>query len=311
MKPLIWRDDPRSLPPSKPGESYAGVLKESSLSASASRSVAGILIALIAYTVVLPGVATMLLGICWLVGGKPGVFADYQQAGLSYETIVGMISSHLAVAALIVVSMLVVRFVHWTHPAWLSSVQPGFRWRYAVVSFIAAAVLLNVVFWLTNAGEMTWHMDAQAVWWILAVVLTSPLQAAGEEFFFRGYLLQACGSFARRPWFAVVISALVFAFMHGVQNGALFADRFAFGLIAGGLVVLTGGLEASIAIHAANNVFALAYAAASTGIAAARAMQQSTWTTTAWNTVAYLLAAAVCWFIASRYRVATRTPNLQ
>ena len=79
------------------------------------------------------------------------------------------------------------------------------------------------------------------------IVLTSPLQAVAEEIFFRGYLLQALGSLVANPWFGVVVSAVMFALLHGMQNPALFVDRLAFGLLAAILVWRTGGLEAGIA----------------------------------------------------------------
>ena len=82
----------------------------------------------------------------------------------------------------------------------------------------------------------------------MIVVLTTPLQAAGEEYGFRGYLLQAFGSLfatARVDGGRVLVSATLFALAHGVQNFPLFFDRFMFGLIAGWLVIRTGGLEAA------------------------------------------------------------------
>ena len=68
--------------------------------------------------------------------------------------------------------------------------------------------------------------------------------------------MQALGSLVARPWFGVVVSAVVFALLHGLQNPPLFVDRLAFGLLAGWLVWRTGGLEAGIAAHVVNNVFA-------------------------------------------------------
>ena len=46
---------------------------------------------------------------------------------------------------------------------------------------------------------------------LLAIVLTAPLPAAGEEFLFRGYLLQISGMISRSPWLAVASSATIFA----------------------------------------------------------------------------------------------------
>ena len=93
-----------------------------------------------------------------------------------------------------------------------------------------------------------------------------------EEVFFRGYLLQALGSLVAQPWFGVVVSAVVFALLHGTQNLPLFVDRLAFGLLAGVLVWRTGGLEAGIAAHVVNNVFAYVIAGLTTSIAALKAI---------------------------------------
>ena len=72
--------------------------------------------------------------------------------------------------------------------------------------------------------------------------------------------MQAFGALTRRPWIAVVLSATVFALAHGLQNPPLFLDRFAFGLMAGYVVLRTGGLEAGIALHVWNNLVAFGFA---------------------------------------------------
>jgi hypothetical protein len=55
----------------------------------------------------------------------------------------------------------------------------------------------------------------------------------------------------------------VFGLAHGIgQSIPIFFDRFAFGLVAGALVVLTGGLEAGIAMHVLNNWLAFGLALA-------------------------------------------------
>ena len=95
------------------------------------------------------------------------------------------------------------------------------------------------------------------------VALLTPLQAAGEEYAFRGYLMQAFGGLFRSRWVAVVASAFLFGLAHGLgQSAPIFFDRFAFGLVAGALVVLTGGLEAGIAMHVLNNWLAFGLALA-------------------------------------------------
>ena len=137
-------------------------------------------------------------------------------------------------------------------------------------------------------------------------MLTSPIQAAAEEIFFRGYLMQALGSVVARPWFGVVTSALVFALLHGTQNLALFVNRLAFGLLAGLLVWWVGGLEAGIAAHIVNNVVAFVWAGLTTSIASLKAVQSLTWAQSGIQILAFVLAAALGLLVARLMRLRTR-----
>lgn len=125
-----------------------------------------------------------------------------------------------------------------------------------------------------GAGESGWWpLTPASAWLALSVVilLTTPLQAAGEEYFFRGWLSQWIGSLLRWRTLAIivpaVVSALLFAFAHGAQSPWLFADRLVFGLLASLLVWRTGGLEIAVALHAANNLLAFGLAIAYDGLA--------------------------------------------
>ncbi len=310
MKAALWGGDTSRLTDPKPGTNYAAVLRIDPISDGMVKGLGGLLVALAGYSLLLPGVAWALLGVFWLLRGMPGSFADYRTAALQFELIDGMVATHLAIGSLVVLCMYIMRYVHQRHPRWLCSVQPGFRWRYAVACALVSVVVLNGVYWVSRANDMpTWQASDHLGWWLLAIVLTAPLQAAGEEFLFRGYLLQISGMISRSPWLAVAISATIFAAMHGTQNIPLFVDRMGFGLIAGALVVTTGGLEAAVAAHVINNVFAFGYAAAAGGVAQARALQVSTWQTTGWNLLAYALTAVVCWWIGRRMRVSVAAPQ--
>ena len=106
-----------------------------------------------------------------------------------------------------------------------------------------AFVALNAVLLLQNAlAGRPFVLQPQEgfVGFLIAILLTSPLQAAAEEVFFRGYLLQALGSLASSKWVGIVGSAFVFALFHGTQNAWLFGSRFAFGVLAALLVVYLG-----------------------------------------------------------------------
>ncbi|MGO4958349.1 lysostaphin resistance A-like protein [Luteococcus sp. Sow4_B9] len=310
--PLVNQTDP---PP--PGVDFARVLTGSGQ--QGLRAGFGILMAISLYALVVPLVAQLVIWGGWFASGRPEDLATYQGEALAFHRLPGLIGAHLGLAMLIVISLGLVRWVHGRAVEWGMSVQPGMRWRYLVICLPVAAVVLNAVLLLGQLGT-PWRASPQPqVWlWICVVLLTAPLQAAGEEFFFRGYLLQAFGSIADgaklsprvSTWVGVVLSALVFALFHGVQNVPLFVDRFGFGLLAGALVVWTGGLEAGIACHVANNVFAFGWAAFSGGIAQARALQAIGWADAASDLLGFALFAAIAWWISRRMHLATRTPSV-
>lgn len=278
--------------------------------ASIARSLTGVLAAIVVFVILVPVATQGFIGVAWLLSGSPGDFSAYYTAGLAFETPGGMAGVHLGIALLIGVAALAVVLVHETSPRWLVSVEPGVRWRYLVLAALAAVVVLNAALWLSRWNQ-PWNPHGTSDMWafLVVIVLTSPLQAIGEEVFFRGYLLQAFGSLVKTPWFAITTSALVFAFFHGTQNLPLFLDRFAFGILAGILVVATGGLEAAVAAHVVNNLFAFGYAAVESSVAHAKAVQQIGWVDAAFDIGGFAAYALVALVIARRLNVSTRTPK--
>ena len=295
-----------------PGVGYPQVLTDPGPLAgrTALRCLSGMLIGLVTFLVVTPVVTQLAMLAGWNAAGQPGSFADYYHAGRAFETPWGMAASHLGLGVLLPTALGLVLMVHHVHPRWLHSVQPGFRWRYALGVLLVAAAVLNVVL-LATSGAWTWQLRPQAdFWWfMLVVVLTSPLQAAAEEYFFRGYLLQSLQAVLRVPWAGVVVSAAVFALFHGTQNLPLFLDRFGFGLIAGFLVLRTGGLEAAVAAHVANNVFAFVWAGLTSSIAAVRTTQTIGWWDLATDLLGFGLFAVAAIWLAGRMRLAVTTPG--
>ncbi|GAB3713514.1 lysostaphin resistance A-like protein [Mariniluteicoccus flavus] len=225
-------------------------------------------------------VGDVVLRIAHAVGHRDVAYADFATAARGFHHWEGMLAAHLSIAILIPISWALVRFVHRLRGGWLVSVWAAPRWRYLAACFLISLVVFGTyVSTLPLRGQPLQLHPQQGFWAFLVVILlTSPLQAIAEEVFFRGYLLQAFGGLARTPWVGIVASALVFALFHGTQNVPLFVSRFVFGLLAGWLVVRTGGLEAGIAAHVVNNVFAFTLAGLTSTIAAARGLTVITWT---------------------------------
>ncbi len=72
----------------------------------------------------------------------------------------------------------------------------------------------------------------------------------------------AFGAYLRNPWPGILLGAGAFATLHGYTDWGI-AYVFGFGVLMGWLAILTGGLEAAIALHATNNVAAFGVVAAS------------------------------------------------
>jgi membrane protease YdiL (CAAX protease family) len=216
---------------------------------------------------------------------------------------------NLVLGALILVAFLSIRVAHGLRPRWLSSVRPGLRWRWLGMCALAAAVVclpqlsLALLAPPENSSPHSVVSGAEQLALILVIATTTPLQAAGEEYFFRGYLNQVLGTLVRRPWFAMVGSSSLFALAHGTQNLPLFVDRFGFGLIAAFLVWRTGGLEAGIAWHIANNFVALLYAVATDRLSETLSVSQSGWPPVVADQVQMAMFAVAVLWLARRVQI--------
>lgn len=272
-------------------------------------------------------VAVVLIQILLLVGlGVYYVLQDLTQ-DQAEQRLVGEVVTpsfllvvNLGWAFSILVVWLVVRSLHGLRPGWVSSVLPRMRWRYfaACLGLSVVALLVTVVLGAllpAQAGDdVTGQLNSFTTTtrdFLLVVVLLTPLQAAGEEYVFRGYLTQAFGSLIPSPRVsaavAVLVPSLLFALAHGAQDAPIFFDRFAFGVVAGTLVMLTGGLEAAVAMHVLNNWLAFGLALAFGDMTSALNPEGSSW----WNipitvvrAVVYLVLAV---WVARRMGLATTT----
>ncbi len=290
------------------GEPNSGATYPLSFSDSGTRLIFGFALALSVFVLVVPLVSQAILGATYALRGRPGEFPDYYSQAMAYEYAEGVVASHLALGTLLVLALLAARYLHSRRTEWMWSVQPGMRWRYLFICLLVGAVVLNAVLWASwLVVEMPVFQPAEPgwVWFAIILLFTSPLQAAAEEVFFRGYLLQALGSATGRAWVGIVGSALVFALFHGVQNPALFANRLAFGVLAGWLVWRTGGLEAAIGVHVANNLFAFGYGIFTGGIAATKATTAIGWDRAAFDVGGFALFALLAWWIGRRMNLAT------
>lgn len=217
---------------------------------------------------------------------------------------------NLSLAAAIPVTILVTLLFHQMRPGWLCSVVGRMRWQWLGVCFLLSVAALGATVLVGSLipveGGLTGSTEGPNEWtstmrdFVIVIVLLTPLQAAGEEFAFRGYLTQAFGglfaSFGARMArvCAVLLPAVLFALAHGAQDAPVFVDRLAFGIVSGVLVIATGGLEAGIAMHVLNNFLAYGLALAFTDMTSALNPSGGSWwslPTTLTQSLVYLVLA--------------------
>lgn len=165
----------------------------------------------------------------------------------------------LPLILLIPVTVLSMAAPHRMLPGWCVSVVGRIRWRWWLLCAAAVAPIWLITLGIAVAlGEFT---GGPHRWWFVLipmVLVLIPFQAAGEEFLFRGFLMQWVGSVIghRRVALvvAMVLSAVTFGLVHGSFDGWILADLGVTAVAWVWITWRTGGLEAAAAIHAVNNV---------------------------------------------------------
>jgi len=258
----------------------------------------GILLVIVGFFVVTSMVYIVVAGV--VAAFRSGSWIDnfMASADLSNVRPETLFALNLGLGSMILVTWFVMRVLHGLRPRWLTSVVPRMRWKFFAIclglSVIALAAQVAVGSVLPGdagggvGGKLNDFTTSTALA-ALVVLLTTPLQAAGEEYVFRGYLLQALGSLFSNRWVAIGATGLLFALAHGVQNFPLFFDRLSFGLIAAWLVIRTGGLEAGIALHVLNNFLAFGLALSYGNLSETLNITEASW----WNIVLTVTQSAV------------------
>ena len=250
--------------------------------------------------------------------GQDVATAAEKMVDFDNPTPLGLAYLNIVLATAIPLTWLIIRVLHGLRPRWLASVLPRLRWRYLLVCFglamlaliatIAVSALLPAQDTGTEIGGELNAFTSTTRDFLLVVVLLTPLQAAGEEYAFRGYLAQAFGGIFGHPAPAVVAPAILFALAHGLgQSAPIFFDRFAFGLVAGTLVILTGGLEAGIAMHVLNNWLAFGLALAFGDMGSSLNPTGGSWWSIPVTLTQSLVYLGLALLVARRMGLATRT----
>jgi membrane protease YdiL (CAAX protease family) len=145
----------------------------------------------------------------------------------------------------------------------------GFRWPLmwqGMGIWLVLGILITLVEWLLHPDRYSWSFDFDR-WIMIAplVLLLIPFQAAGEELFFRGYLMQAIARLRAHPVLLVLASGVLFMLPHlanpemgNALGGQLpmALNYFLMGVGLGWVSLRDDGVERAIGIHVVNNLYA-------------------------------------------------------
>ena len=175
------------------------------------------------------------------------------------------IANNIAVAGLIPLSILLNRLIFGQRAGWLSSVAGRFRWRWLLWCLLVVGLpwlALYLILALLAPGTGADVTLTGSVIIVLALTLvTTPMQSAGEEWAFRGFIPRCIAAMVPNATVGLVLAATVssaiFMLSHLAADPWLNGFYFCLGLIFTALAWRSGGLEAAVALHAVNNVSAL------------------------------------------------------
>jgi len=164
----------------------------------------------------------------------------------------------------IAVMFLVVNKLHDQKTVNFLTTRSRFDWQRVIFAFLVVAVLavlsLGIEFYL-NPEKYVWNYDANKFFVLLLIaVLMVPLQTTAEELFFRGYLMQGIGLWARNRWVPLLATSLLFGVLHGSNpevakmGSILILVYILTGFFLGIITLMDDGLELAIGFHAANNL---------------------------------------------------------
>ena len=149
---------------------------------------------------------------------------------------------------------------------WLVSVVGRFRWKWLgmalgvfAIGYAVEMIIEVLIYGVDGYGFTDLEMEPYTAFMIVVVLLTTPLQCAGEEFQSRAFLPKVITAIVPFRVPGLVLSALipsaVFMYLHDAQDPWLNLNYFCVALMMWWITYRTGGIEASIALHFVNNFF--------------------------------------------------------
>lgn len=159
---------------------------------------------------------------------------------------------------------LVVRFLHKQTIREVTTVRQKIDWKRVFFAFglwAGITICFTGIDYLMNPQDYVWNFKPLPFMILFVIVVTMlPLQTSFEEYFFRGYLMQAGGILVLNRAFPLIMTSVIFGLMH-IANPEV--DKMGYtimifyigtGLFLGIITLMDDGMELALGFHAANNM---------------------------------------------------------
>lgn len=122
-------------------------------------------------------------------------------------------------------------------------------------------VLLLIVDYLFNPTDYQWNFKLLPFIILFIITITLiPIQAGFEEYIFRGYLLHGFTSFFKKPWLSLIMTSVIFGFLHASNpevekiGYSILIYYIGTGFFLGILTIVDRGIELALGFHISNNL---------------------------------------------------------
>lgn len=190
---------------------------------------------------------------------------DFSLVGLD-----GNLGMFLILLDFVIALLILVFLLHRFHRrSWRSLINysESFNWSkigFAFGLWFFLSLAPEAVNYLLSPDSYTYQFDLAKFLPLLAIsIFILPLQTSFEEIFMRGYLMQTFGYWSGSRLLPLILTSLIFGFMHGMNPEV---GRFGFatmmsyyigtGLFLGILTLMDDSLELALGVHAATNIYA-------------------------------------------------------
>lgn len=135
------------------------------------------------------------------------------------------------------------------------------RFSFSFLLWAGVVILSTIIEYLISPEDFVWQLNWQPfmILFIVAVIFI-PIQAATEEFIFRGYLMQGIALVFKNKWMSLFVTSILFGLLHGANPEVEKLGQISLiyyigtGLMLGIITLMDDGMELALGFHVANNL---------------------------------------------------------